>query len=111
MMSRRDRRIVTPGILITLLAVFAFRVPASGPDDDPLFQTGDLERELSTRFGLKAREIKALRPLIRMDNRNAVLLYVKAADDHEADYMFLWDKVRRAHTEFEASISPKLSRK
>jgi hypothetical protein len=111
MMSRRKRTIFTSGVLILFFSVFAFRAFAAGVNDDPLFQTGDLERELSMRFGLKAREINALRPLIRMDNRNSVLLYVKAADDHEADYMFLWEKVRRGHTEFEAAISSKLSRK
>jgi hypothetical protein len=110
-MSRRISKNFSLGILVLIVTVFAAQAFAFGDDDDPLFQTGDLERELSTRFGLKAKEIKALRPLIRMDNRNSVLLYVKASDDHETDYMFLWEKVRRAHAEFEASISPKLSRK
>ncbi len=110
-MSRRNRALLTFGTLVLLVGMFSFKAIAAGDDEDPLFQTGDLERSLSMRFGLKAKEINALRPLIRLDNRNSVLLYVKASDDHEADYMFLWDKVRRAHNEFDGSISLKLSHK
>ena len=110
-MSRRNSKETSFLILILVFSILASNVMAAVNDEDPLLQTSDLERELSVRFGLKPTEMNALRPLIRLDNRNAVLMYVNAADDHEADYLFLWDKVRRAHTEFEASISPKMSRR
>jgi len=97
------------GVIFLVVTICAYNAFATIDEDDPLFSTTDLEKELCTRFRLKPQEINALRPLIKLDNRNAALLYITASDTHGTDYMFLWQKVRRSHDAFAASINPALT--
>src|SRR5205809_475362 len=73
-------------------------------DDDPLVDTADIERHVSHRFKLTPKEMKSIRPLIRMDNRTVVRLYWNATDEQRSNYMSLWDRLRQGRQDFEASL-------
>ena len=95
---------VVPAAII--FASNAFIVHA---DDDPLVDTVEIERRVSTRFKLSSKEMRSIRSLIRSDNRNVVRLYWNASEEQRSNYMSLWDKIRQGRKEFEASLDPTFS--
>jgi hypothetical protein len=77
-------------------------------DDDPL-NTIEVEHRVSSRFKLSAKEMRPLRTLIRADNKNVVRFYWNTSDEQRSNYMSLWDKLRQARQDLDASFDPTLN--
>jgi hypothetical protein len=95
--------------VLLLSIILALNVITGLADEDPLFGTADLEKRLSSRFKLSHKEMKTLRPLIRSDNKNVVLLYGNSSDDERSIYMSLWEKIRQSRYDFESSLDVRLN--
>ena len=75
-------------------------------DNDPLGDTIEVERRVSSRYKLSPKEMRSIRTLIRTDNRNVVRFYWSVSDEQRSNYMSLWAKLRQGRSELEESFDP-----
>lgn len=93
-------------ILLAILLIFAgFAVDVSGQDGN-LFDTRTVERTIKHQYGLTTQELNTLRPILRRQNAELVIVLNRCMDEEQTDYFSLWTRLWTKREEFE-SVSVK----
>jgi len=89
---------------LLILSILLFIPAESYPQDSESFGVKSIINEVKRKFRLNAQDLRRLVPLIKKENKNVILIYLRF-DGDEPDYSAaLWDEIIEQRTAFEARL-------
>src|SRR5215203_2600825 len=88
---------------VAALCMLAFSVlPVSAAAQaDGAFETATVESHLRNKFGLTARDMAVIRPMLRRENADLIMLLSGHEDGGSTSYLSLWNSILAKRSDFE----------